>query len=136
MSDFDQPHFLPPARPESDPRVYMAVERTFLAWVRTGLAMMGFGFVVARFGVFLREVAAAHPANPDNSPTLSLWFGTLLIVIGTAVNLVAALQHVRVIRRLNSGNAVFSRPSTLGLATALLLAALGVAMTAYLVFLR
>jgi putative membrane protein len=38
-----------------DPRVDMAAERTFLAWIRTGLALMGFGFVVARFGLFLRE---------------------------------------------------------------------------------
>ena len=41
-----------------DPRVYFAAERTLLAWVRTGLALMGFGFVVARFGLFLRELAA------------------------------------------------------------------------------
>ena len=41
-----------------DPRIYFAAERTLLAWVRTGLAMMGFGFVVARFGLFLRELAA------------------------------------------------------------------------------
>ena len=30
-------------------------ERTFLAWIRTGLALMGLGFVLARFGIFLRE---------------------------------------------------------------------------------
>ncbi len=41
-----------------DPRIYMAAERTFLAWIRTGIAFMGFGFVVARFGLFLREIAA------------------------------------------------------------------------------
>ena len=38
-----------------DPRVYMAAEHTFLAWIRTGLALTGFGFVVARYGLFLRE---------------------------------------------------------------------------------
>ena len=32
-----------------DPRIPLAAERTFLAWVRTGLALMGFGFAVARF---------------------------------------------------------------------------------------
>lgn len=37
-------------------RDYLAAERTFLAWIRTGLALMGFGFVVARFGIFLQEL--------------------------------------------------------------------------------
>ncbi len=35
---------------------YLAVERTFLAWIRTGLALMGLGFVVARFGLFLQTL--------------------------------------------------------------------------------
>ena len=35
---------------------YLAAERTLLAWIRTGLAMMGFGFVVARFGLFLQQL--------------------------------------------------------------------------------
>lgn len=39
-----------------DPRTYFAEERTFLAWIRTGLGLMGVGFAVARFGLFLREM--------------------------------------------------------------------------------
>ena len=35
---------------------YLAAERTFLAWVRTGLALMGFGFVAARFGLFRQQL--------------------------------------------------------------------------------
>jgi len=46
-------------KPPEDPRVRVAAERTLLAWMRTGMALMGFGFVVARFGLFLREIAAA-----------------------------------------------------------------------------
>ncbi|NVJ12816.1 YidH family protein [Myxococcus sp. AM010] len=50
---------MPVARPPArDARYDWAAERTLLAWVRTGLAMMGFGFVVARFGAFLRGPAA------------------------------------------------------------------------------
>jgi hypothetical protein len=30
---------------------YLAAERNLLVWIRTGLALMGFGFVVARFGL-------------------------------------------------------------------------------------
>ena len=40
---------------DDDPRTYFAEERTFLAWIRTGLGLMGVGFAVARFGLFLRQ---------------------------------------------------------------------------------
>jgi len=40
---------------DRDVRDYLAAEQTFLAWIRTGLAFMGFGFVVARFGLFLQQ---------------------------------------------------------------------------------
>lgn len=43
-----------------DPRMPVAAERTFLAWIRTGLAHIGFGLVVARFGLFLREWSAGQ----------------------------------------------------------------------------
>jgi Domain of unknown function (DUF202) len=43
---------------------YLAAERTFLAWIRTGLALMGFGFVVARFGLFLQTLQISQPNLP------------------------------------------------------------------------
>ena len=58
-------------QPPEDPRVRFAGERTVLAWIRTGLAMMGFGFVVARFGVFLREISNATPERSAGSTGLS-----------------------------------------------------------------
>ena len=45
----------PPQQSQATPRDYLAAERTFLAWVRTRLALMGLGFVLARFGIFLRQ---------------------------------------------------------------------------------
>ena len=41
-------------------RVFFAAERTLLAWIRTGVAVMGLGFVVAKFGLFLRYITIAH----------------------------------------------------------------------------
>jgi len=46
-----------------DPRVYLAAERTFLAWIRTSLALMAFGFVVSRFGLFLRVLESSSGAT-------------------------------------------------------------------------
>ena len=72
---------------EQDPRVYFAAERTFLAWIRTGLALMGIGFAVSRFGLFLRQITAADshlPANPHTTG-LSLWSGVALVAIGVIV---------------------------------------------------
>ncbi len=67
-----------PDQPYRDPRIYMAAERTLLAWIRTGLALMGFGFVVARFGLFLREMEAVG-RSPVTRTAFSVWFGTALV---------------------------------------------------------
>jgi len=64
----------------------LAAERTFLAWIRTGLALMGFGFVVARFGVFLHEIQPAAHTRSAHNVGLSLWLGTALIALGVLVN--------------------------------------------------
>jgi putative membrane protein len=116
---------------QSDPRVGLAAERTLLAWVRTGLAMMGFGFVVARFGLFLNEVAAPH-TQPRPLTGLSLWFGATLVVLGVVVNVMAAVQHIRLLRRLERGEPYRPAIWSLGVGITLLLAAIGVGMTAYL----
>ena len=49
-----------PDRPFSSASDFLAAERTFLAWIRTGLALMGFGFVVARFGLFLQTLQSSE----------------------------------------------------------------------------
>lgn len=120
-------------KPEADPRIYFAAERTLLAWVRTGLAMMGFGFVVARFGLFLRELAAMPQVAPHPTSGLSLWVGTTLVVLGVAVNLAAAIRHWQTVRRLERGQHLRFTPMSLGIVVACLLGVLGLVMALYLV---
>src|SRR5579863_3399187 len=115
---------------------YLAAERTVLAWVRTGLALMGFGFVVARFGLFLQELQAVQNSSPDRAYGLSLWFGTALIAAGVFVNLFAGWQHARLVTLLDRGDPVRSRPAGAAVAIAVFLALVGLAMTVYLISVR
>src|SRR6202795_359178 len=115
---------------------YLAAERTLLAWIRTGLALMGFGFVVARFGLFLQELQAVHKTFSAQSYGLSLWFGTALIAVGVIVNLFAGWQHARLVRDLDRGGVVHARPAAPAVAIALFLALVGLAMTIYLISVR
>jgi putative membrane protein len=117
-----------------DPRVRFAAERTLLAWMRTGLALMGFGFVVARFGLFLREIAAAgQVAAHQHSTGWSLWIGTALIGLGVAVSLWASYEYYRFVRLSKQGRADAPRTTLLAVVVAVILALLGIVMAAYLI---
>lgn len=113
-------------------RDYYAAERTLLAWIRTSIAMMGFGFVVARFGVFLREITAVQRMGVFHSGGLSVWFGTALVVFGVVISAVATLQYRRELRDLNHAARAPRAASALALWTVAGLGALGLLMSAYL----
>jgi putative membrane protein len=115
-----------------DPRIYLAAERTFLSWIRTGLALMGFGFVVARFGVFLREFAQNNTASGEHHAGFSLPVGVVLIGMGIIVNVIAAFRHRRYIRAIDAGHFRQSFGSAFAFSIAGLLALIGLAVAIYL----
>jgi putative membrane protein len=119
-------------KPAADLRDYLAEERTFLAWIRTGLTLMGFGFVVARFGLFLRMMQITKEGAPPQPHWLSPWVGTAFIVVGVAVNLFSIRRHLRLVGELNSGHFVSRGPSYQAIVLAAFLAIVGIAMALYL----
>jgi putative membrane protein len=83
----------------NDPRVFFAAERTLLAWIRTGLGLVGMGFVVARFGLFLRLIhpTVNSPEHPWAGPV-----GIALALLGALASGVATVQHRRFCRTLEA----------------------------------
>jgi putative membrane protein len=86
-----------PDEMQAGPRDYLAAERTFLAWVRTALALMALGFVLARFGLFLQQFNLVRPELRVEPYGRSLWFGTVLILLGVLVSVLALVRYLRLL---------------------------------------
>lgn len=67
---------------------HLANQRTFLAWLRTSVALIGLGFVVSRFGLFLRTIVVGHGNSVTSLDqglahySFSSLVGTIMVVIG------------------------------------------------------
>jgi putative membrane protein len=113
----------------------LQLEMGLLAWVNTSLALMGFGFVVARFGLFLRELAQVSNAHLEPHPHLA-WVntvtGVVLILLGVTVLLLSVYSHRALVSHLEKGDPQLPSRWSRGVILSLILAALGVRMAVYL----
>jgi putative membrane protein len=86
-------------------RLHLASERTLLAWIRTGISLMGFGFAIARFGVFLRQLAEAEHTQIRAADALgSAWAGTALVALGMLASFSATVRYGLVRRAIRRGD--------------------------------
>jgi len=114
-----------------DPRVLFAAERTLLAWQRSAIALMGFGFVVERFGLFLRMVSAQPLSGPQRG--LSRRLGGALLLIGAALSVASALQFRVVLKGLGQEEIPRGYWTHMGVWINFILAALALALAIHFV---
>lgn len=116
----------------NDPRVFFAAERTLLAWNRTSLSLMAFGFVIERFGLFMKIYGQAGAAAIQRD--FSFWVGLAFILLACLISVISARQYRRFLLSLKPVEIPAAYRSDMGALVNFLVAALGVILAAYLLF--
>ena len=109
----------------------LANERTFLAWIRTSIAVISLGFVVAKFGLWVRELSMHLGSHAQTSGSASSWyFGVAMMVFGGLLAILAARRYHVVNRAIESGRVSADRDLVYLVTAMVTLLSLG--MTLYL----
>jgi putative membrane protein len=89
---------------------YLANERTFLAWVRTGIAVITLGFGLAKVRTWLGETGSSGSPGAnggDRGESISLGIG--MVLFGGILVVLAALRYSIVNQRIERGEAKADR---------------------------
>jgi len=113
---------------------HAANERTFLAWVRTSIAVMGFGFLIERFDIFLATMAsgAGSARSVIHGHRFANEAGLAFILLGVTMTAIAAVRFIRIAKQIDKTETVPSSGSLFDLALAALLVLLGLCLFLYL----
>ena len=111
-------------------RDHLANERTFLAWIRTSISVIVFGFVVAKFGITLREFLSLQGhAVKESGVSLSIGIG--FMVMGIFMALLAIIRYHVTMHRIDSNQ--FKPTSTIIIILGGMTALFGAILTIYLI---
>ena len=113
-------------------REHLANERTLLAWIRTAIALMGLGFVVARFGLFLREISAIGGHSLQAGSSYSGPIGIVLVASGLLAVAISTVRFFQARDQIEKGRFVPEAFAEVAIVAITLLA--GAALIAYLAF--
>jgi len=82
---------------------HLANERTFLAWVRTSIAMMGFGFVIVKFALFLRQISyvLGEKVAPQGKGYSAI-IGVTMVAFGALMSAFAYIRYRKIEKQLNN----------------------------------
>ena len=85
---------------------HLANERTFLAWITTSLGIMGFGFVVVKFSLFIQQVTLMHNSKKtmDIEPEFSGIVGVSIVLIGSVTVVLAYIKYRKVAKQIEAEN--------------------------------
>ena len=111
---------------------HLANERTFLAWIRTGLATITFGFVVARFGLFLRELNLKSVTASASAIHYSAVIGISLTVLGVIFMAVALINFLQIRHEIDEER--FYPRSSYAVILTILACLIGATLVVYLFF--
>ena len=110
---------------------HLANERTFLAWIRTSISIIVFGFVVAKFGITLREFLRVQGAAEHESG-VSLIIGVGFIAMGIFMVLAAWFRYQGTMRRIETGD--FKPAGAIVTVLTVVAAVFGIILAVYLIY--
>ena len=110
---------------------HLANERTFLAWLRTSISIIVFGFVVARFGITLREFLRLR-SEAQHESGLSLGMGIGFMVMGILMALTSSVRYHATMRQLDANE--FKPSGAIVTIWAVVAALFGIILAVYLIY--
>ncbi len=116
---------------------HMANERTLLAWIRTNIGIIAFGFVIEKFGLFIKQMGlilgkvTAQTSSPIHG--YSTIIGIIIISFGTLMSLLAYINFRRVERQIEQRATTYRSSEMIYALLILTIISVGIFLVVYLI---